>query len=264
MQGRFNNIKEWMSVEAEYLRQAIQTEIPFMEKTSYSDLVTMYDKAVEKSLKTKIMDLYSEDCVVGEESEEVSGQRSADYIWYIDPIDGTTNFVFQKCNFTISVACFYRGQCVFGIVLEVIGNTMYHAIRGQGAFKDEERIFVKANHKDLHEIILCTPIIQDTFINEHVNKIYFDSIANEVCAVRSVGCISLELCMLAEGKIGMFLAMKSCPWDHNAAVLIVKEAGGIVSSIGPTPLHEAYSGPIGAFSNSIIRKCFFEGLQTGR
>jgi len=261
MQSRFSDIKTWVNAEAQFLRDVIETEITFMEKTSYSDIVTKYDKAVENSLKSRILCKYPRDCVVGEESETMVETDDYEYVWYIDPIDGTTNFVYQKNNFAISVACFHRGQCVLGVVLDVPHNMMYHACHSQGAYKNQNRIYVNAGPSTLHEVVLCTPIIQDVFIHDHSYREFFVLMANEVCAVRSIGCVSLELCLLAEGKASMFIAMGSRPWDHNAAALIVREAGGFINSINKDALHENYSGSIVAFSNSVIRNLFYKGID---
>lgn len=261
MQSRFSDIKIWIETEKQYLKKVIEADITFSEKSSYADIVTMHDMVVENSLKSQILSKYPHDTIVGEESDQHITTEDCEYVWYIDPIDGTTNFVYQKNYFTISVACFKRGQCIFGVVLDVINNNMYHAFLDQGAYKNQSRIHVNTNPKDFHDVILYTPIIQDTFINNHQNKKFFTSLANEVCAIRSIGCISMELCLLAEGKASMFIGMRSNPWDHNAAALIVGEAGGYVNQINSNSLFDSYRGSIVAFSNDTIRKLFFCGIK---
>lgn len=259
MQSRFEDMKTWMMAEAQSLREAIGGEIEFTEKTSYADIVTKYDMKVEASLRSGILAKYPADSVIGEESKRMAEEASGEYVWYIDPIDGTTNFVYQKNNFAISVACFRNGQCEFGLVADVAGGTLYHARRGRGAYQNEKRIHVNSKPKDFHDVILTTPAVQDLFINEHKDKHFFIRLAKAVCAVRSLGCISLELCRLAEGKAGIFLAMRSCPWDHNAAALIVREAGGYVDPLRGETLSGNYSGPVAAFANPALRELFYQG-----
>ena len=247
---RYDSMKEWLEEQAKELRKAVTLQIEGQQKTSHADLVTVYDKAVEKALSEKIHELFPADRIVGEEhmSGTLETQRAENEgcTWYIDPIDGTTNFVCLKRDFAVSVACFWKGQCEFGLVADVMNHVLYEAKRGEGSRRNGEIIQANTGREKLSENVFLTPMISDLFLNGNRQR-QFAVLADKVCAVRSLGCISLEMCLVAEGKAGIFVTGRSCPWDHGAAALIVEEAGGLVRTPEGGPLAEGYSGPVEAF-----------------
>jgi len=218
-----------------YLREAVKRPFDVSQKTGHQDIVTVFDREVEQFFRTKIHAQFPGDCVVGEEypgaAEESQGVR-----WYIDPIDGTTNFVNLRKNFAISVGCYLDGSPQFSFVLDVVNHDLYTAFAGEGAYKNGWRLDNKGTAAVLEQMILSTPNVQDTFWRNYPWQKSMLTLADQVRAVRSLGSVALELCAVAEGIIDVFVAMRSSPWDHNGARLILEEAGCCISELGKDSL----------------------------
>lgn len=206
------------------------------EKSGHQDLVTEYDQQTERFLRAKILSAFPGDAIVGEEFPASPGARVT---WYIDPIDGTTNFINQRRNFAVSIACYTGDEPSFGLVLDVASNVLYHAKAGTGAFQNEVRLPRLARHTAVGEVLFTTPCIQHTFLEAGSHQRPLCRLAGDVRAVRSLGSVALELCSVAAGEADLFVALRSSPWDHNAARLILTEAGGAIGALmgGDLPIN---------------------------
>lgn len=213
-------------------------QINVERKLSHQDLVTEYDKETEHFLRAGILTAFPGDAIVGEELPADDGKSVT---WYIDPIDGTTNFINQRRNFAISIACCVDGTPSFGLVLDVAANILYHAQAGGGAFQNEKRLLILPHHTELAEALLTMPCIQHTFLQRGAHHSDMCRLAEDVRAVRSLGSVALELCSVAAGEADLFVAIHSSPWDHNAARLILTEAGGAIGALsgGELPVDQA-------------------------
>ena len=235
MKQRYLLAKEWVAQMGEYLREVTSQPFDFSTKTGHQDIVTAHDKKVEQFFRENIHRHFPQDDIVGEEFsgkiETGSGIR-----WYIDPIDGTTNFVNLRRNFAVSVGCYRDNQPQFGLVLDVIRNDLYSAFAGEGAYKNAQKLGEGRVPENLGEMILSTPNVQDTFWRGYPRQQAMLRLADEVRAVRCMGSVALELCQVAEGTVDIFVAMRSAPWDHNAARLILQEAGCRISQFGEEAL----------------------------
>ena len=235
MKQRFSLAKEWVAQMGEYLREVTSQPFDFSTKTGHQDIVTAHDKKVEQFFREKIHKYFPLDDVVG---EEFSGKiaSGSGIRWYIDPIDGTTNFVNLRRNFAVSVGCYRDNQPLFGLVLDVIHNDLFSAFAGEGAYKNQQKLDGGRASEQLCEMILSTPNVQDTFWRGYPQQNAMLRLAEEVRAVRCMGSVALELCQVAEGVVDIFVAMRSAPWDHNAARLIIQEAGCYISQFGEDTL----------------------------
>lgn len=208
---------------AHILCDASDSIIEFQTKSSHQDIVSYFDKKIEAFLSEQILKQFPEDGIVGEELDHA---HIGQWVWYIDPIDGTSNFMNQQKNYAISIGCCHNGVPVFGLVLDVAAGRLYHAQKGGGAYCNGERLSNGRLHKNISEMFLYTPILQSVFLSEHPNRDNMMRLANDVRAVRSLGSVALELCALATHEADLFVTARSSPWDHNAARLILSEAGG--------------------------------------
>lgn len=231
------------------------SQIEFEEKSGHSDIVSKYDKQIETYLSGEILAAFPSDGIIG---EELKHPDSGDWIWYVDPIDGTTNFINQRKNYAISLGCYHNGKPAFGVVYDVAENRMYHAQTGQGAFCNDARL-EGGKRTALGEMLLYTPIIQATLIDAHPLRGGMRRLARDVRAVRSLGSVALELCALAAGEADLFIAGCSCPWDHNAARIILEESGGEIRTWenGALPLNMKTS-VIAARQKSVLDKVVAE------
>lgn len=203
-------------------------------KTGYQDLVTRWDRETEQFLRQGILEAFPQDAIVGEEYPAVTREGEG-YVWYLDPIDGTTNYVSQHRNYAVSVGCWRGEEPVFGLVLDVERPALYWAKAGGGAWRDETAIRV-SQRQELDRLLLTTPGVSNTFLKPHSRQEGMLRLAQAVRGVRSLGSVALELCGLAAGEADLFVAMRSCPWDHNAARIILTEAGGSLCTLEGEPL----------------------------
>lgn len=246
---RFEDAVQWV-LEARRLLVSMQTEnVDFSEKSGHQDIVTKYDKEIERYLRDRIRGNYPKDRIVGEEfpGEASGGEESREWwdtqqeaVWYLDPIDGTTNFVNQRCHYAISVGCLAEGEMDFGIVLDVTENRLYTAKKGLGAWMNGKRLQTSLARQVKNMLLTC-PCVTDLFLEPHKRQAGFSRLALDVRAVRSLGSVALELCQVASGQADLCVAMKSSPWDHNAARLILKEAGGEIRNLEGGPLSYSQS-----------------------
>ena len=235
MKQRFLLAREWVERMGEYLREVTSQPFDFSPKTGHQDIVTVHDKKVEQFFRQNIHRYFPQDDIVGEEFSGKIGTGSG-IRWYIDPIDGTTNFVNLRKNFAVSVGCYRDNQPVFGLVLDVIRNDLYSAFAGEGAYKNAQKLGEGQVPENLGEMILSTPNVQDAFWRGYPQQNAMLRLADEVRAVRCMGSVALELCQVAEGTVDIFVAMRSAPWDHNAARLILQEADCYISQLGEDTL----------------------------
>ncbi len=202
-----------------------------VSKKSPTELVTKYDKAVEAYLIEKIAPLYSNYTIVAEESFE--GGSIPQNAIFIDPIDGTTNFVHKIPHLAISIGIWSNGKPQEAIVYNPILNELYSAKRGQGAYCNGKKIQVQKD-TNLQNAIIATGF---PYAKHEMGKAYwwvvksFESLLPKIRDIRRLGAAALDLCYLSSGKVNGFYEINLKPWDVAAGILILQEAGGEVSDI---------------------------------
>jgi len=154
-------------------------------------------------------------------------QFSSDYVWIIDPFDGTTNYAQGLPVFSVSIALQYKGETVLGVVYAPVIGQLFTAIKGHGAYLNGERLQVSAK-TDLPHCVLATGFPYDIADNPANNVKYFSEIVLKARAVRRMGSAAYDLACVAAGKFDGYWELKLSPWDVAAAVLMVQEAGGTV------------------------------------
>ena len=233
---RFELARDAVIKAGEVLRQCHLDKSEVERKSGHQDLVTYWDRETEKFLRRRILSAFPQDSVVGEEYPPEEHSPSG-MTWYLDPIDGTTNFINQHRNYAISVGCWKGGEPLFGMVLDVERRCLYWGKHGGGAWRNQTPIHVSDRNR-IPELLVTTPGIQKTFLEDHPYRDWLIRLARDVRGVRSLGSVALELCEVAAGEADLFAALRSSPWDHNGARIILEEAGGAAYSLdgGPLPL----------------------------
>lgn len=210
------------------------------EKTSAADLVTDYDVAVEAFLRERLAALMPEALFFGEE-EALEGDPSKGWVFIVDPIDGTTNFVRGLRQSAISVALARDGQVEYAVVFDPYKNEMFSARRGGGAFLNGAPIHVSG--KPLAEGIfgMGTAIYRREYLEPTMRVT--EQLFRRACDFRRLGAAALDLCDVACGRVELFFEYSLCPWDFAAGSLIITEAGGHISTLqgGPLALTERCS-----------------------
>lgn len=243
-----------------YLREVTKKPFDFSTKTGHQDIVTAYDKEVEQFFRRNIHAHFPEDDIVGEEfSGKIEAGRGVR--WYVDPIDGTTNFVNLRKNFAISVGCYLDGKPQFSYVLDVERNDLFSAYTGEGAYKNGQRLDNSTATSAPEKMILSTPNVLDTFLRNYPWQKEMLELAEQVRAVRCLGSVALELCAVAEGTVDVFVAMRSAPWDHNGARLILLEAGCCISELGKDTLCTDKEAPVYACRSAAVFNMLKENYQ---
>lgn len=231
---RFDTAKRAIQAAGEILRRCRLEQGEIHQKSGHQDLVTYWDRRIEQLLRGEILSAFPRDSIVGEEYPPEDSPAGS-VTWYLDPIDGTTNFINQHRNYAVSVGCWEGAEPLFGLVLDVERQELYWAKRGGGAWRDQAPIHV-SDRDQIPDLLLTTPEILYTFGDQHSQHSGLVQLARQVRGMRSLGSVALELCQVAAGEADLFAALRSSPWDHNAARIILDEAGGVSCALSGEPL----------------------------
>lgn len=250
---RFDVAAEIIQEAGKVLRRCHLEQTEISQKTGHQDLVTFWDRKIEQQLRHSILTAFPQDSIVG---EEYPPQENCDrkVTWYLDPIDGTTNFINQHQNYAISMGCWEGADPLFGLVLDVERETLYWAKRGGGAWQDQTQIHT-SGRRELSELLLTTPGLQYTFLEPHPYQERMIRLSRKVRGVRCLGSVALELCEVAAGRADLFVTMRSSPWDHNAARIILAEAGGAVFTVDGDELPLDQKSTVLAFNAMELKDC---------
>ena len=198
---------------------------------SHKNLVTDFDVWAQNELKQGLAKI---EPAAGFFAEEQVNTEANGLTRFVDPIDGTTNFIASQHNYAICVALYDGAQPIFGIVYDVAGDICYHATLGEGAYKNGVLL------KKREEVLLENAVVDAslTTINA-LSRRAGTSVHRVSCLVRghrALGCASLAMCHIAEGTLDAYASCHLFPWDYAAAGVIVKECGGIYTSLYDEPL----------------------------
>lgn len=194
-------------------------------KSSIHDVVTKVDKACEAYLINKIATHYPDHGVLGEETG--AHAAGADWIWVIDPLDGTNNYSQGLPVFCVSIGLQYRGVTQLGVVYAPYINELYTAIREKGAFLNHQPIHIAAK-SELNQSVLATGFPYDKDVNPDNNTDNVARLIPQIRGLRRMGAAAYDLCCVAAGFLDGYWEFNLQPWDVCAGNLIVEEAGGVV------------------------------------
>jgi myo-inositol-1(or 4)-monophosphatase len=195
------------------------------------DYVTEVDRAAELSIVQALRKAYPNHGILGEEGGLLEGKgEGADYLWIIDPLDGTTNFIRGVPHFAISIACKYKGRLEHAVVLDPVRQEEFTASRGRGAALNGRRLRVSPR-KSLEGALLGTGFpFRDSQLDNLENYLgMFRSLVGQTAGIRRAGSASLDLAYVAAGRFDAFWEFGLSEWDMAAGALLVQEAGGLVS-----------------------------------
>ena len=193
-----------------------------------TDLVTHTDKKSEQLICTIINESFPDHGILAEESKP--HLPNANYQWIIDPLDGTTNFVHNYPSFAVSIGVHYKKSPVVGCVIEISSNNIFTAIKKEGAFCNNNLITV-SSEKDLQKSLLVTGFGYKHGDKWKANMNLFKSFTDITQGVRRLGAASVDLCHVACGNVDGFWEFDLHPWDTAAGIMIVLEAGGIITQM---------------------------------
>ena len=199
-----------------------------LQQKGVIDLVTEFDKRSEEVIISSIQQNFPEHSILAEESGH--NNTISEYQWVIDPLDGTTNFAHGIPVFSVSIALLKNNSPVVGVVYDPFRNEMFSAELGQGATLNNHPIHV-SSQTDLGHAAISTGFPYDLRTNPRNNLAQFVQFQLRTQAVRHLGSAALDCSWTAMGRLDGYWEFAVKPWDIGAGALIVREAGGSVTSV---------------------------------
>ncbi|MBM3739411.1 MAG: inositol monophosphatase [Acidobacteria bacterium] len=196
------------------------------------DLVTEADKASEKLVVERLSSYFPSHSIAAEEGG--GGEKPSEYRWYVDPLDGTTNFAHGFPMFNVTLALERSGQLIAGVIFDPLRDEMFAAERGSGSYCNNHRIRV-SDAPRLEDSLLATgfPAFKRHL---NLNVHFFHQVAMVTHGVRRGGSAALDLAYTACGRLDGFWEFGLKPWDQAAGILMVEEAGGRCSGMKGEPV----------------------------
>ncbi|ARK31156.1 inositol monophosphatase family protein [Halalkalibacter krulwichiae] len=215
--------KAWTYEAASLVKKSLANPIHIESKSNPNDLVTEVDKAIESFFYHKIQGEFPEHFFLGEEGTAEDLDSLNGTVWIIDPIDGTMNFVHQKYNFAISVGVYHEGKGMIGLVYDVMNDELFHAIRGHGAYINNEEL-VPVKERPLNESIIG---LNAKWLVEEKNpyKNPLKALVRDVRSIRSYGSAALEIAYVAADRLDGYISVRLSPWDYAAGIVLLEEVG---------------------------------------
>lgn len=232
-----------LAVDAAEAAGRIQQERLHFERTidvksSPADAVTEVDRACEELIVSRIVAARPDDTIVGEEGADRTGTSGV--AWFIDPLDGTVNYVYRRHDFSVSIGVEVDGVPAVGVVYDSSAGEMFSAIRGQGAWLNGEPIRVSPV-TDLGMSLTGSGFGYTAVSRTFQGKV-LARVIGRVRDLRRGGSAALELCGVGCGRLEAYYEQGINKWDATAGIVIIREAGGIAERIEPPEVPQRSDG----------------------
>ena len=194
-----------------------------------NDFVSEVDQAAEAAIIETLLQAYPQHGILAEESGREHGAKHSEFVWIIDPLDGTTNFLHGFPVYAVSIALAFRGQVQQAVVYDPTRNDLFYASRGRGAYLNDRRLRVSKRTR-LSDSLIGTgfPFRRGDSFQRYVKM--FETVMQNCAGVRRPGAAALDLCYVAAGWYDGFFETGLNPWDMAAGSLMITEAGGLVGN----------------------------------
>jgi myo-inositol-1(or 4)-monophosphatase len=194
-----------------------------------NDFVSEVDQAAEQAIIEVLLEAYPGHGILAEESGRQHGAKHSDFVWIIDPLDGTTNFLHGFPVYAVSIALAHRGQVQQAVVYDPTRNDLFYASRGRGAFLNDKRLRVSKRTR-IGDALIGTgfPFRKGDNFKRYVKM--FEEVMQSCAGLRRPGAAALDLCYVAAGYYDGFFETGLNPWDVAAGSLIITEAGGLIGN----------------------------------
>jgi len=222
----------------------IMAHFPGEKRISYkegrSNIVTDVDILVEGKIAALLQREYPDFGIMTEESADIAGDSS--YTWIIDPIDGTRNYAYGIPHFCVAVALARGEELLLGVIYDPVREELFRAEKGQGAFLNDSPISVSTK-TSLGESLIGFDMGYDVEIGQEILGVA-SALWPGVVSVRVMGSAALGLAYTACGRLDLYIHLSLYPWDLASGMLLVGEAGGVVTELD--------GQPVGIYSKSVI------------
>lgn len=210
-------------------RASLDVEAVRVSQKQSNDFVTEVDHAAEQVIINTLLSAYPQHGILAEESGCERGNQGSDYVWIIDPLDGTTNFIHGFPVYCVSIALQVRGRMEQAVIYDPSRNDLFTATRGRGAFLNDRRIRVSKRVRMADCLIATGFPFRPEQDYEQFMQMLMDMMRN-TAGVRRPGSAALDLAYVAAGFSDGFFETRLQPWDVAAGSLLVQEAGGLVGN----------------------------------
>ncbi len=210
-------------------RAALDLEAVRVSQKDANDFVTEVDHASEKAIIETLLTAYPGHGILAEESGSTHGAKDSEFVWIIDPLDGTTNFIHSFPVYCVSIALAVRGKVEQAVVYDPTRNDLFTATKGRGAYCNDRRMRVSKRVR-LADSLLSTgfPYRKGDNFNSYLNLM--GDVMKVSAGLRRPGAAALDLAYVAAGRTDGFFEKGLRPWDVAAGALLVTEAGGLVGN----------------------------------
>ena len=210
-------------------RAALDLEVLKVGVKGPNDFVSEVDRAAEDVIIRTVLEAYPGHGILAEESGREHGAKNSEYVWIIDPLDGTTNFLHGFPVYCVSIALAYRGQVQQAVVYDPTRNDLFFASKGRGAFLNDRRLRVSKRTR-LSDALIGTgfPFRKGDNFKRYVKM--FEEVMQSCAGLRRPGAAALDLCYVAAGYYDGFFETGLQPWDAAAGSLMITEAGGLIGN----------------------------------
>jgi myo-inositol-1(or 4)-monophosphatase len=210
-------------------RAALDVERLQVTAKGVNDFVTEVDQAAEQAVIETVLTAYPGHAILAEESGSQHGAKHSEYLWIIDPLDGTTNFIHGLPIFAVSIALAFRGKVEQAVVYDPSRNDLFFASKGRGAFCNDRRLRVSKRIR-LAEALIGTgfPFRKGDNLARYLKMM--ETVMSQCAGLRRPGAAALDLCYVAAGWYDGFFETGLSPWDVAAGSLMITEAGGLIGN----------------------------------
>lgn len=227
----------------EWIKSRLGSSLSMATKYSAQDLVTEVDKGAEQMIRRLILTHFPDHVILGEEGVEpgpeasdlaVQAVKDEEYLWIVDPVDGTTNFVHGFPFFSVSIALAHHGEVIVGVIYDPIRDELFVAEKGKGAYVHGNRMQVSGEER-LSDALVAVGFPPDPSFALPLNMKAVQALAPKVRNLRAGGSAALHLAYVAAGRLSAYTEVGLNPWDIAAGALLVQESGGMITSTAGEP-----------------------------
>ncbi|WP_273478145.1 inositol monophosphatase family protein [Ignavigranum ruoffiae] len=219
----------WMKQAGQLLLESLNESLHIEEKKSPRDLVTEMDRLIERFFRDKMQTYYPSHRMIGEEETGKHLQSTQGYLWLLDPIDGTMNFIKQKDKFAIMLGIYKDGQALAGYIYDVIQDNYYYGLVGEGAYLND----VPLEPLPVSQLEDCLIAGNPFHFMNHEDA--FFHIYRKSLGIRYYGSASFEIIGVLKGELGAYLSVGLQPWDFAAGYAICQALGFKVTTLDGLP-----------------------------
>jgi myo-inositol-1(or 4)-monophosphatase len=210
-------------------RASLDLDILKINTKSPNDFVTEVDQAAEQVIIETLLQAYPDHGILAEESGRSYGAKHSEFVWIIDPLDGTTNFIHGLPFYCVSIALAHRDVIQQAVVYDPTRNDLFYATKGRGAFLNDKRLRVSKRTR-MSDSLIGTgfPFRRGDNFKRYMKM--FEEVMTQCAGLRRPGAAALDLCYVAAGHYDGFFETGLQPWDVAAGSLIITEAGGLIGN----------------------------------